>query len=379
MSFSQKGPHVAIAGGGIIGLACAFRLASEGARVSLFEKGEIGSGASCAAAGMLAPNAEAVQDGAEAAVSALGRYSLGLWRGFAKELKAAGGPALKLNWSGSLLISDSAEDAARMKTEVKEAGGKAQTLDRAALEKRLPALAAGADHGVWLSEEGHVNPREAVEALLAASQAAGVEIFENASVRGIETRKGALSALRVEQNGATQSVACDAAVIAGGVEAALSASCPALGLLYPVKGQMVVLDGTGVDLGCVLRGGAYLIPRNPEEIWVGATAEHGVDDLTVKDAAIQRLRRAAAAMIPALAEAKELRRWAGLRPGTRDSLPLIGPNGPQGVYLAAGHYRNGILSAPATAEIIATMILKGETPDWAETFLPERASALTRV
>lgn len=372
-------PRVAIAGGGIIGLSCAFALAQAGARVSLFERGEFGGAASGAAAGMLAPNAEAVQDGAEAAVAAFCRHSLTLWPDFAARIEKLSGESLPLSWSGSLIVTDTAEEAADMAVAARAGGGKAEALDREGLLARQAGLGEEAGHGVWLPEEGHVDPRAAVSALVAALRAMDVEIVENASVRGVETRRGALRALRVEHDGVTRSVACDAAVIASGIEPALAGSCPALRLLYPVKGQMLALDGAGVALSRVVRGGAYLIPRADGEIWVGASSEHGAADMKLQDSVIRRLRRAAERLVPALADAAELRRWAGLRPGTRDSLPLIGGDGPEGVFLAAGHYRNGVLAAPATAEAITAMILEGETPELAAPFAPARTSALTRV
>lgn len=367
MTVSTNAPRAAIIGGGLIGLSCAFELARRGAVVTVLEAGHCGGAASGAAAGMLAPGAEAVGEGGPDAYSRFCLNSLRQWPDFIDAIQAAGGPRISLRADGSLLIASSLEEAERLAENLIAQGQTAEALDSEAVARRQPGL-AGLPGALWLPEESHLDPRQAVTALRAALETMGVRVVEDRPVRRLETKDGHVSAL-VHDRGAEP---CDFAVIACGGGADLRGQVPALSALTPVKGQMSALGGVAHGLRCVVRGEVYMIPRSQDEVWIGASVEPGRSDTKVEDGVIAGLRAKAEALYPALSGMETIRRWAGARPGTRDGFPLIGESGIRGAYLAAGHYRNGILAAPATARAIADLALDRVSAPLLDSFSPGR-------
>jgi glycine oxidase len=355
---------IAIAGGGIIGLACALLLTDRGRRVSLFEAGEAIRESSWAAGGMLA-----VEDPENpAALLPFSRYSRTLYPSFLEQIEALSGHRVPFRTHQTVQIADP--------TRPTSAG---TSLSRDEALRLIPGLADG-NHTYLLLEEASLDPRELCTALRSAAAAAGVTIYEHEPVLSVAA--GGEAALLTTPQRVLQA---DAFVnCCGAWAAALHASAP----VAPSKGQMlVVAQQAASPLTCVLRSPeVYLIPRGPfsnddGRIVIGATVEDAGYSKLVDPAALSLLRRRAAALWPPAADAPEVESWAGLRPGTADGLPFLGQIGgddgdaPQ--FLAAGHHRNGILLAPGTAHVIADL-LSGRTPaiDLAP-FSPHRASPST--
>lgn len=367
MTVSQHAPRAVIAGGGLIGLSCAFELARRGAAVTVLEAEHCGGGASGAAAGMLAPGAEAVGEGGPDAYTRFCLDSLRQWPDFIAAIQAAGGPRVGLRPDGSLLVAGSYEEAERLAASVSAQGQIAQAFTAKEAALRQPGLSK-IPAALWLPEDSHLDPRQALAALSTALGALGVRVVEGAAVRRLETAGARVTGL-VHDQGVES---CDFAVIACGAGAGLLDQIPILNALTPVKGQMAALGGAAHGLRCVVRGEVYLIPRGEQEIWIGASVEPGQGDLEVDDTVIADLRRKAEALYPSLARLNTIRCWAGVRPGTRDGFPMIGESGVRGVYLATGHYRNGVLAAPATARVIADLTLDSVSASLPDSFSPRR-------
>jgi glycine oxidase len=356
----QHAGHVAIAGGGVIGLACGLVLRRRGLQVTVLEAGEAAKEASWAAGGMLA-----VEDPENpVTLLSLSRYSRAIYDAFLQEVVEFSGLRVPLRTHETVQVLDTPRAAL--------AG---RPLSRDEARRLIPGLAA-TDHTYRLLEEASLDPRELCTALRAAAIAAGVALHEHRRVLSIES-EGKHVLLTTNRD----PVRADACVNCCG---AWAASLDASADIAPRKGQMlVVAQPDGPRLTRVLRSpDVYLIPRGPTSddngrIVIGATVEDAGYSRQVDPAALSLLRKRAAALWPPAAEAPEVESWAGLRPATQDGLPMIGRcehRDTDALFLAAGHYRNGILLAPGTAHAIADLIC-GTTPaiDLAP-FAPHRAS-----
>lgn len=365
--------HIAIAGGGIIGLACALLLKERGLQVTVFEAGKAAQEASWAAGGMLA--AEDPEN--PAALLLFSRYSRGLYPSFLARIETLSGHRVPLRTHQTVQIAESAQPVS--------AGRRLSHQEASKLIPGLNPSLAGSGHHYLLLEEASLDPREVCTALRSAVFAAGVVLHEHEPVLSAESQGSAVLATT-----GRRALCADLFLNCCG---AWAASLNAGAAITPAKGQMLVLaQPEAQKLTCVLRSPeVYLIPRGNERIVIGATVEDAGYSRQVDPAALALLRRRAAALWPSAADAPELESWAGLRPATPDGLPLIGPissspperSDVEGSavhdpaarqFIAAGHHRNGILLAPGTAHVIADLIA-GRTPaiDLAP-FAPHRTS-----
>jgi glycine oxidase len=350
----ENGGDVIVVGAGLIGLAIAFELADRGASVRVFDRGEPGRGASWAGAGMLAPYTERITD---QAFLALGTASLAEYPAFVQRVYAASGVDARLHLNGVLYAAfeESEMDALhRHAQELRARGVDCEMLDRAGVLAAEAWLSAGVIGGLIKSAEGYVDNRRLGRALVGACQSSGVVVerssriaveCDDRRVLGVATARGFIAARSVVN-------ACGAwAAQLGGVPRCC------LPPIKPVKGQMIAL---AIPVGFVRRAtwvpGAYLVPRDDGRLLVGATVEPEAFDERVTARGVSELLDAALAGAPALADFTPVESWAGLRPGTPDGLPILGPTLLDGFFLATGHYRNGILLAPATARLIANAI-----------------------
>jgi glycine oxidase len=353
--------RVAIVGGGIIGLASAWRLAQAGWRVSVLDAAPESREASWAAAGMLAPHHEADAPGP---LWRLGVASLALWPGFAAQLCGeAGAEAIDLRAAGGLLpiLDDHDQRLADAKLAFLASQGVAvEHLDATALGRREPALNR-ACRGALLIPAGQVNPRLVVEALQAACVRHGVELRFGAGVAAL-----APGAVRLAQGG---SVACDEVVLASGAWTPALAGLAGIDLPgEPVKGQMLRLRADDGLLGRFVHcHHAYLVPRRGQGVVVGSTMVDAGFDKRDDPAAIARLAAGARTLVPALADAPIAETWTGLRPRLAGGLPVLA-RVRAGLVLATGHFRNGILLAPITAAAVAALVAGGTPPDQAGGF-----------
>ncbi|HVF80067.1 MAG TPA: glycine oxidase ThiO, partial [Solirubrobacteraceae bacterium] len=375
---------VAVIGGGIIGLAIAWRAAQRGLSVCVLELGALGAGASHVAAGMLAPVTEA--DPGELALLELGLRSARAWPAFAEELAQAAGADPGLRHSGALVVARDRDEAEALERELAlriELGLDVQRLLPSAARRLEPALAPTVRLALDVPGDHSVDPRAVVLALAEAARRAGVTLRTGTSVERIAQRRGRTG--RPGRIGRTGRVA--GVVIAGGevvradrVVVAAGAWTGAIGglpriPLRPVKGQILRLRdpaGPGLLERIVRFEGGYLVPRGDGRYVLGATMEERGFDTTVTAGGLYELLRDAGELVPGVHELVIEEMTAGLRPATPDNAPLLGPAAElDGLHWAAGHHRNGILLAPVSADIVADG-LEGVGPGVAPDFAAAR-------
>jgi glycine oxidase len=321
-------------GAGIAGLASAWRAAQTGLRVVVLERDRPGAGASSVAAGMLAPVTEA--DFGEDELLRLNLESASMWPAFARELEEATGIAVGYQPSGALAVAvdrDDAEELRRLHELQRSLGLESEWLVPSAARAAEPGLAPRIAGAIDAPGEAHVDPVAVVEALRKAFESLGGRI-EQAEVRSLDE------------------VDADQVVLAAGAWSAQVADVR----VHPVKGQLLHLrtrDGAGPLAGRIVRTPrCYVVPRADGRVVVGATSEEKGFDTSVDAGAVHRLLEAAWEVLPDVWELEFVRVIAGLRPATPDNRPLIG-RASEHVIHATGHYRNGILLAPLTAQRVA--------------------------
>jgi glycine oxidase len=325
---------VIIIGGGIIGLSLAIGLRKRGVQVLVVERGEPGREASHAAAGMLADSL----DETPAALQTLATASARMYPEFCHELQDESGIKVDLRDQGTLVLDHAAGTA---------------PVRLAELE---PAL-ADPNRLAKLLNERSVDPRALVAAALKAAKHREVDISSGTAVTGVLLSGGRVNGVGTEkaEYGAPVVVNC-AGAWAGQI-------LPHRFPTRPVKGQMLSVVGKPVLRHVIRAPEVYLVPRSDGRILIGATVEDAGYDKRTDSATIHRLHQAAVRLVPALAEARILDAWAGLRPGTPDDLPILGATSTLGYFVAAGHFRDGILLAPVTAHVMA-QVVTGARPEY---------------
>jgi glycine oxidase len=373
---------VIIVGGGLIGSSIAFELSSEKLRVAVLDRQEPGREASWAAAGMLAPGPDSPEC---SALVPLGKESLRLYPEFIAAIEAASGKSTDFTRNGTFEVfhGPEAEFArSRMVAEFHRLGLAAAAMSPNEARKHEPSLGAQAGAVAWFPEEATVDPRLLVEAVLAAAKQSGAEIRANCAVDSLLYEGGACAGVIA----GGQKIAAKQVVIAAGSfcgtiadPAHTADQHPQLrqyAPVHPVRGQMLALRSASVQLKKVLRSQhGYLVPRRDGRLIAGSTLEDAGFVKQVTPQGVRQILDAALELAPALADAKIVEEWSGLRPGTPDHLPIIGPTDIAGLWLATGHYRNGILLAPATAKIMRDWIITGKSNFNAESFSPLRFTA----
>lgn len=353
----MRSHDVIVVGGGVVGCSAAFALARMGASVLVIERDRIGVHASRAAAGMLAPIAESLGEGP---AFPMGLESLDLFPALVDEIRELSGIDPRYTNSGLLRVAEASEaDALRERAVILEAHG-CEWLDGDELRKREPRLAPLVVGALWSPREGHVDAFLLTRAYAGAAARRGAQLrlgttvsgllWEGEGVRGVRTSAGEFYAGDV--------VLCSGAWT-GLVEDGARLSFP----VEPVKGQMIALEGPAPNLQCIVWGrSCYLVPRDGS-VRVGATEERAGFDVRTTAAGILELLSGATRLMPGLGECAFQEAWAGLRPGTPDQLPLIGPvPGAPGLTVATGHYRNGVLLSALTGLAVADWILAAKLP-----------------
>lgn len=352
---------VLIVGGGIIGLSLSIELRKRGARVLIVERGEPGREASHAAGGMLVDCPLETH----AALQTLARASARMYPEFAYELQVESGMKVDLRDQGAIVLS-SDEHAREWENALSECCVRAAEL--AQLE---PSLAAPNRAAFYLKERS-VDPRALTAAALKAAKNRGVDFSSGDAVTSVNLTEGRVSGVTTVKTTfhATNVVNC-----AGAWSGQIG---PHPFPTRPVKGQMLCLASPSRELlKHVIRSPeVYLIPRSDGRILAGATVEEAGFDKRTDAATMQRFQRAAIALVPELRNAKILEDWAGLRPGTPDALPILGATSTPGYYAATGHFRDGILLAPITAQVMGDVISGKEPGHDLEAFSSSRFSSL---
>ncbi|MDH4036876.1 MAG: glycine oxidase ThiO [Candidatus Krumholzibacteria bacterium] len=372
MSDSNHTPSVIVVGGGVIGLAVAWRLARGGATVTVIERGRAGRAASWVAAGMLAPISEAAFD--DHTYVAFARASMARFPGFLKELDADSGITVGLDTQGTLVVArdrDDAEFIHRAFEYRRSIGLPVEWLTGSAAREREPALSPRVAGAMAIPDDHQIDTRALMRALVRACEATGVTVreqtevtrivIENDRVTGVETNAGHVYA--------------DTVVLAAGAWSGTIPGIPEHDIppVRPVKGQLVRLrTDVSFRLRHVIRAPrAYLLPKHDGSVVVGATQEEMGFDLTPTAGGVSDILRHAWELVPGIHELPFEAVEVGLRPGSRDNHPVIGATGVRGLVMATGHFRHGILLAPATADAVAAGVLHGRYTG-AEAFSPAR-------
>jgi glycine oxidase len=372
MAQRTQSPDVIIVGAGIIGLSVAWQACRRGLAVTVLEREEAGRGTSHVAAGMLAPVAEAEFGDAGRRLLELGLRSADMWPAFAAELQAAAGMEVGLMRTGALLVArdeDEARELDRQAAFRDSLGLATSRLRPSEAREREPALAPTVRLALEASDDHSVDPRLVLAALRRACLDAGVDLRERTPVAGLQLDAAGRRLAGVALQGAERGGRFPAAarvVIAAGAWSGQLDGLPAAARVpvRPVKGQILRLrDPAGPGLlGRVVRfGGGYLVPRADGRYVLGATVEERGFELRPAVGGTYELLRDAHEAVPGVSELEIEELCVGLRPGTPDNLPVIGPGPLDGLIWATGHHRNGILLAPLTAALVVEM-LAGEGP-----------------
>jgi glycine oxidase len=375
----QHPPDVVVVGGGVIGLAVAWEAGRRGLRATVLERGDPGSGATGVAAGMLAPVSEAAFG--EPEILALNLTSAALYPAWVEELReASGGMDPGYLPCGSLLVARDGDQAAALERELvfrQDQGLGIRRLAPTEARRREPALTAGLRLALEAPEDHAVDPARLVAALCAAAENAGGGLR-----RGVEAAGLALDGDRVTGVHLADGERLDAehVVIAAGCWSnRLDGLPPEARLpLRPVKGQLLRLrDPSGPGLvSCALRGEeVYLVPRGDGRYVLGASVEELGFDTTRTAGVVFELLREAIELVPGVGELEVEAVLAGLRPGTPDNAPVIGPGALEGLAWATGHYRHGILLAPVTSRALVARLLGEDPPQVTAPFSAARFSA----
>lgn len=373
---ARQRADVLVVGGGIIGLACAHRLQQEGLEVTVIERDVCGRHASWAAAGVLQPCSWTRTD----PLAELLRRGLEAYPSFAAQVAEESGLDPQYVPCGSFELLFDAQQVERARREVEGARarvGPAGTMpvelltpeQARQIEPNLSPKIVGVLHRITAAQVR--NPR-LLRGLHIACLRRGVRVVEGSPVIDLRWEEGRVAGVRT----VTQHFEAPWVVLAGGcwtgqVAQGLADQIP----VYPVRGQIVLLKmGRRPFRKIIERGKSYLVARNDAHILVGSTEEHGSGyDTRCTVAGISRLLTRALQLVPALGEAELLRSWAGLRPGTPDRHPIIGPlPGAAGVVVATGHFRTGLILAPVTAQIVCDLITKGSSAFDLSRFDPSR-------
>lgn len=373
--------EVLVIGGGIIGLAVAWRTAQRGLRVALVDPVP-GGGAVQVAAGMLAPVTE-LQYGEEPLLR-LGMASNERYAAFAAELSELTGLATGYRATGTLAVALDADDKAELSelhTFHQRLGLESSWLTGREARRLEPMLAPGVRGGLLVSGDHQVDGRRLAAALVRAGELGGVLthraeavelLVEGDRARGVRLSTG-------------ERLFADQVVLAAGPHSHRLPGLPpgVLPAIRPVKGQILRLRIPSAyapflsrNVRAVVRGGhLYLVPRADGELVVGATTEEQGYDTTVTAGGVYELLRDAHELIPGITELPLVETSAGLRPGSPDNAPLLGPTALPGLVAATGHYRNGVLLTPVTGDLLAEYLGTGELPALATPFSPDRFAA----
>lgn len=370
----MRSPDAIVVGGGVIGASVAYHLADAGLSVTLFERSELASEASGAAAGMLAPICESTGEGP---FFELATRSLDLFPNLAPRLRELSGVDPQYCPSGVLKVALSPEEAQHLREQAKRLSGWGlDWLEPVAAREREPQVTSQLHGALWSPREGHVYSPQMTRAYAHAASALGATLRLGAPAVGLLREGRRVTGVRT----ADGEYHAGEVVLCGGVWTRFCAEWIGAELpLEPVRGQILALDTPQPPLKSIVWSEEiYLVPKLNGTVIAGATEEHAGFDCRTTATAISKLLGAAVRAVPELEHCPFRHAWAGLRPDTPDHLPVIGRwPGVDGLSVAAGHYRNGVLLSPITGCLIAGALRGAALPDWAAAFRPERFAGVT--
>ena len=374
MSELPKTSDVVIIGGGVIGLAIARELVRGGVSdVTLIERASLGAEASSAAAGMLAPQAEA--DRADDFFYLTCR-SRDMYPKFASDLREETGLDIELETTGTLYLGFSDHDVHELKQRYAwqtEAGLPVQLLTPAEAQTLETGISDGVQLALKFPLDTQVENRRLVTALSTSNQQLGVRLVTGTTVKTLNVKHGSICGIETSQG----TVATPNVVIAGGAWTSTlnvpDKALPDIGI-EPVRGQMLCFEANPqIARHVVYSPRGYIVPRRDGRLLAGSTTEFAGFDRRVTAAGVQSITSSALEICPAISSLPLAASWAGLRPRAADGLPVLGPCAEiEGVFYATGHYRNGILLAPVTGELIAASIIEKAFDPALDIFSPDR-------
>ena len=368
---------VVVVGGGVVGLAIAWRARRRGLSVVVLERDRVGAGASGVAAGMLAPVTEA--DFGEDRAIALNLAGLERWPAFAAELGERSGVDTGYRRSGALVVAvdrDDAESLRRLARLHGSLGLSARTLSGREARRLEPGLSPRVTAAIEAPQEGHVDPGAVVAGLRAAVEAEGGELREGAAVEEVRLASGAARVDGVVLADGS-ALAAGHVVLAGGAWSTRIGGLPPgeAPPVRPVKGQILSLgSAAGEPLAerLIRTPRCYVVSRPDGRVAVGATTEERGFDVRVTAEGVHHLLEAAREVLPDVGELEFVSARAGLRPGTPDNAPAVGRGELDGLLWATGHGRNGVLLAPITGEAVTALVCDEEPPEELGSFGPAR-------
>ena len=374
----MRAPDVIVVGGGVVGASVAFHLAREGMGVALLERAGLAAAASGAAAGMLAPIGEARAAGP---LLRLGLLALRGFEALCEEVRERSGIDPQYLASGALRVALSDDEAQALRARARalgadpELGIELEWLDAGAARAVEPGLSFATRGALWSPREGHVLSPLLTHAYAAAAAALGARIETGVPVEGLMCEGDGVKGVRTSTGPrpAGAVVLCAGAWTPGCI-GWLPAARPDLLPVVPVRGQTVILEAPRPSPGIIVSGSrAYLVPKRDGTLIVGATEEHVGFDCRVTAAGVRGLLDAAPSLVPELQGASFRSASAGLRPGSPDGLPALGAwPAARGLFVAAGHHRNGVLFSAVTGRWMADLVRGKALPDEARPLALER-------
>ncbi|TIH09849.1 glycine oxidase ThiO [Pseudomonas leptonychotis] len=346
---------VVCVGGGVIGLLSALKLANSGAKLRIIECAEVGQESSWAGGGIVSPLYPWRYD---CAVTALAHWSQEFYPRIGQQLLVQTGVDPEVCVTGLYWLD--LDDEAQALSWADREKRPLQRIDRRSVQRAIPALSRVFKHAVHQADVANVRNPRLVKALRAALQRMpNVTLHEQCAVSGFIREGGRITGVRTAQGDMyADQVVLAAGAWSGELMKTLGVELP----VVPVKGQMILYKCAEEFLpAIVLAKGRYAIPRRDGHILIGSTLEHAGFDKTPTDEALASLKASAIELLPALADAEVVGHWAGLRPGSPEGIPFIGPvPGHEGLWLNCGHYRNGLVLAPASCQLLADLMLGRE-------------------
>ncbi len=369
-----RSADVVVIGGGIIGCSIAFRLAQSRLSVTVIDRGEPGSEASSAAAGMLAPQGEMLEP---TPLFDFCRKSRELYPQFVAEIEELSGRTVGYHAEGTLLVALDDEEGreldqayhaqSRLKLPIERVPGEE-------VRKRVPGLSPHIQFGLFVPGDHWLDNETLVHALAEACRRQGTKFLSGSPVEKLILRNGRVESAQVAAPGQPASrISGGQFVLAAGcwskeLAQSLRVSLP----IEPCRGQMIELTSER-DFPLTVRAGLhYLVPRPPGRVLLGTTAEYVGYEKAVTAEGMHSILEGVTRIAPVVKKFRFSRAWAGLRPDTADHLPILGYREHENLAFATGHFRNGILLAPITAQLITELLLTGSTSQAIAPFSPRR-------
>jgi glycine oxidase len=360
---------VAIAGAGLIGGSIALELARAGLSVGVFDRQEPGQESSWAGAGILSP---APESASMIPLVPLAKASIAIYPDFVRMVEEISGQSAGYRPKGTLQAIFSRDAREELSTVVALHHGlglRAEALSAADARELEPSLSDELEAAVLRPDEASVDNRALTQAVLEAARRSGVQFFSGAAVEAIWREGGRCAGLQLKN----EKIEAQSTVIAAGCFSASIEGAAAYAPVRPAKGQMVSLRADDLKIERVLWSEKiYLVPRNDGRILAGATVEYVGFERGLTAGGLEKVLAGAIELSPGLAAARVEETWAGLRPDSPDHLPILGPTDVDGLLIATGHFRGGILLAPITAKLVREWVtLQNVSVNW-DRFSPMR-------